>query len=55
MRQVKINKKYSTILFALFMTLIMDFAMTFAMTALMIGFDPGFLVRFAGGFLVVSS
>lgn len=49
---MKVNKKYSTILFALFMTVTMDFAMTLAMTILMTGIDSGFPLRFTGGFLI---
>ncbi len=49
---MKINEKYSTVLFALFMTLAMDFTMTLTMTILMTGFDSGFPLRFSGGFLI---
>jgi hypothetical protein len=51
-RTVNINKKYSIILFALFMTLAMDFAITLTMTVLMTGIDAGFPMRFAGGLLI---
>jgi hypothetical protein len=51
-KSVKINKKYSTLLLATFMTLAMDFAMTLTMTIAMTGIDPGFLIRFFGGYVI---
>jgi hypothetical protein len=39
---VRIDKEYSTLLLATFMTLAMDFMMTFTMTTMMTGFDAEF-------------
>ena len=52
MNSVKVSKKYSTLLLATFMTLAMDFAMTLTMTLVMTRVDPGFPLRFFGGYLI---
>ncbi len=49
---MKVNRKYSTLLTALFMTLAMDSTMTFTMNTIMTGWTPGFLQRFLGGWVI---
>lgn len=53
---MKINAKYSDILFKVFLALIMSFLMAIAITFLNIGLAPNFLEKFAvafiGGFIV---
>lgn len=49
---MKVSRKYSTVLFAVFMTLAMSFSMAFTMTAIMTGFTSGFFERFLGGFVI---
>jgi membrane protein implicated in regulation of membrane protease activity len=49
---MKVNRKYSTLLTALFMTLAMDSTMTFAMNTIMTGWTPGFPQRLLGGWAI---
>jgi hypothetical protein len=49
---VKVNRRYSTLLLATFMTIALDFVMTLTMTLVMTGIDPGFPIRFFGGYII---
>lgn len=49
---LKVDRKYSNVLMALFMTLAMDTTMTLTMTLIMTGFGEGFAMRFLGGFVI---
>ena len=49
---MKIDKKYSGILVAFFMTLVLDTAMTFTMTSINTGWTAGFLSRFLQSWII---
>ena len=49
---MKIDKKYSGILIAFFMTLAIDTVMTFTMTSINIGWTDVFLPKFLQGWIV---
>lgn len=51
-RVLKVNRKYSTVLTALFMTLCMNTTMTFTMTLITVGLSPALPARFLGGFAI---
>jgi ABC-type uncharacterized transport system permease subunit len=49
---LKISKKYSSVLLALFMSIAMSFSMSLAMTIINLGFSPDFLIAWVFGFTV---
>ena len=49
---MKINKKYSGLLVAFFMTLALDTTMTFTMTSIITGWTADFLQRFLQGWVI---
>ena len=49
---MKVDKKYSGLLTAFFMTLALDTTMTFTMTAINIGWTPRFLSSFINGWII---
>ena len=49
---MKVDKKYSGLLVAFFMTLALDTTMTFAMTSINTGWTADFLQRFLQGWII---
>ena len=49
---LKLDKKYSGIIAALFMTLVLDTTMTFTMTSINTGWIAGFLQRFLQSWII---
>jgi uncharacterized protein YebE (UPF0316 family) len=49
---LKISKKYSSVLLALFMSIAMSFTMSLAMAIINLGFSPDFLIVWAFGFAI---
>lgn len=49
---LKLDRKYSELLVAFFMTLALDTTMTFTMTTINSGWTEGFLYRFIVGWIV---
>jgi len=49
---LKLNRKYSGLLVAFFMTLALDTTMTFTMTTINIGWTKGFIHKFLNGWII---
>ena len=52
MKLLKLNKKYSGLLVAFFMTLALDTAMTFIMTMVNNGWNDAFIHKFLNGWVI---
>ena len=52
MKLLKLNKKYSGLLVAFFMTLVLDTSMTFIMTMVNNGWNDAFIHKFLNGWII---
>ena len=52
MKLLKLNRKYSGLLVAFFMTLALDTTMTFTMTTINTGWTEGFIHKFLNGWII---